>query len=180
MAIWQYRLILLPERILLGKYEVLPASISMELAEDFNWWSEIQPQAGLEHQIDRILPAMESWSESMRMWGQKHGDDAYVCYVDEKKEVVEEISFRIDARSLSLEFVRRFCALAEDLGCVLMTSDYEILAPEEEMVLNAVKHSAATKFLNDPASTLEDAHKKIQAREDRRMRKTGDERGQKD
>jgi hypothetical protein len=68
MAIWQYKLILLPEEALLSKYEVLPLTIPMELAEDFGWWSEMQPASGLEDEIDLILPPTDSWSTSMRMW----------------------------------------------------------------------------------------------------------------
>jgi len=155
MAIWQYRLILIPEAVLLTKYDVLPPVIPMELAEDFAWWSDVQPPTGFDRQVDLILPQMDSWSSSMRMWGHKHGDDAYVCYVDENKNRIEEISFRIDARTISAEFVRRICALAARLGCVLMNSEYEILAPDESMVLTAIAHSTAKKFVDDPVSTLQ-------------------------
>lgn len=163
MAIWQYRLILLPEAVLLSKYDVLPLAIPMELAEDFGWWSDVQPPAGFERQIDLILPQTESWSVSMQMWGRKHGNDAYVSYVDEKKDKVLEIAFRVDARAVLPELVRRICLLARDLECVLMTSEYEILAPDELMVLTSIHQSSAKKFVEDPASTLQNLdHTKIQ------------------
>jgi hypothetical protein len=163
MAIWQYRLILIPGAVLLTKYEVLPPAIPMELAEDFAWWSDVQPPTGFERQVDLILPQMDSWSSSMRMWGHKHGDDAYVCYVDENKNRIEEISFRIDARTISAEYVRRICALAARLGCVLMNSEYEIFAPNESIVLTAIAHSTAKKFVDDPVSALRGLdHTKIQ------------------
>jgi hypothetical protein len=93
MAIWQYRLALIPEGALLSKYDVLPLKISMELAEEFGWWSDNQPQSGFEQQIDLILPQMDSWSTSMRMWGHKHSDDAYVLYTDENKSKVNKSLF---------------------------------------------------------------------------------------
>ena len=40
MAIWQYRLTLIPESVLLSKYEILPLAIPMELAEEFGWFLE--------------------------------------------------------------------------------------------------------------------------------------------
>jgi hypothetical protein len=89
------------------------------------------------------------------MWGHKHGDDAYVCYVDENKSRIEQISFRIDARTISAELVRQICALTARLGCVLMNSEYEILAPDESMVLTAIARSTAKKFVDDPVSTLQ-------------------------
>lgn len=154
MAVWQFRLIFLPERVLLSKYEVLPLAIPQELAEEFSWWSDTQPPPGFEEQIDLILPQMDSWSTSQRMWGQKHRDDAHVLYVDESKSKVEEICFRIDANAISTELVKKICALARQLQCVLLTADYEILAPDESMVLNAIQHSTAKKFVDDPVATL--------------------------
>jgi hypothetical protein len=154
MAIWQWRLILIPEKALLKKFEVLPLAIAQELAEDFPWWSETQPRSGFEKKIDSILPQMDSWSTSMRMWGQKDGNDAYVCYTDESKNKTEEVAFRIDARDLSQELVRGICALATDLDCMLMTSEYELLAPDEATVLRALSDSTAKKFTDDPVSTL--------------------------
>jgi hypothetical protein len=35
-----------------------------------------------------------------------------------------------------------------------MTAEYEILAPDEAMVLAAVNHSTAKRFVDDPVSTL--------------------------
>jgi hypothetical protein len=115
MAVWQFRVIFLPERILLSKYDVLPPAIPQELAEDFSWWADTQPPAGFEDQIDLFLSKMDSWSTSQRMWGQKHRDDAHVLYVDENKSKVEEIAFRIDANAISPELVRRICILARQL-----------------------------------------------------------------
>jgi hypothetical protein len=155
MAIWQFRLILLPEAVLLDKYEVLPLTIPRDLAEDFDWWSNIQPLLGFERQIDLILPQMESWSKEMRMWGRKHGDDAYVIYEGEDHKRVEEICFRVDARSIDRDLVRKLCILARQLECVLITAEFEILAPDESMVEATIIHSTAKRFVDDPVSTLQ-------------------------
>ena len=88
------------------------------------------------------------------MWGQKHRDDAHVLYVDESKSKVEEIYFRIDANAISPELVRQICKLARQLECVLMTADYEILLPDESMVLATIQHSTAKQFVDDPLATL--------------------------
>jgi hypothetical protein len=75
--------------------------------------------------------------------------------VDESEKVVDDIGFRVDARTISPDLVRCICILAEYLGCALMTSDYEILAPDEAMVLSAINNSTAKKFVDDPVSTLQ-------------------------
>jgi len=154
MAIWQYRLTLIPESVLLTKYEILPLTIPMELAEEFGWWSATQPVTGFEQQISLILPEAKSWSTSMRMWGQEESDGAYVAYLDDRKDTVEEIAFRLDATKVSPELLRRICLLARELRCVLMTARYEILAADEAMVFAAVNHSTAKRFLDDPVPTL--------------------------
>src|SRR6266702_5884369 len=59
MAVWQFRVIFVPERVLLSKYDVLPRMIAQELAEDFSWWADVQPPARFEDQIDLILPKMD-------------------------------------------------------------------------------------------------------------------------
>ena len=59
-AIWQYRLTLIPESVLLTKYEILPLAIPMGLAEEFSWWSNNQPATGFEQQISLILPEAKS------------------------------------------------------------------------------------------------------------------------
>jgi hypothetical protein len=160
MAIWQYRLILLPEEALLRKSEVLPLTIPMELAEDFGWWSETQPASGLEDEIDLILPPKDSWSTSMRMWGRKHGDDAHVIYEDDTKTKVIEIGFRIDASAISRDLVGRICTLAARLKCVLLTAGYKILLPDESMVLTAINDSTAKRFVDDPETTLRNLDQK--------------------
>jgi hypothetical protein len=50
--------------------------------------------------------------------------------------------------------VRDICAFTRNLKCVLLTGDYEILIPEESMVLAAISHSTSKKYLEDPVSTL--------------------------
>lgn len=154
MAIWQYWLTSIPESVLLTKYEILPLAIPMELAEEFGWWSDNQPATGFEQQISLILPEAKSWSTSMRMWGQEESDDAYVAYSDERRDTVEEIGFRLYASKISSELIRQICLLARQLSCVLMTREFEILAADEGMVLTAVIHSTAKRFVDDPASTL--------------------------
>jgi hypothetical protein len=87
--------------------------------------------------------------------------------MNEDMRVVEEISFRIDARAISVELVRRISNLAKQLGCVLLTADYEILSADESIVLAAINHSTAKRFADDPVSTLKGLdHKKIQERVD--------------
>lgn len=160
MAIWQYRLILLPEEALLSKYDVLPLTIPQELAENFQWWADVQPCTRFERSIDSILQQSDAWSTSMRTWGKKHGDDAHVFYDDEQKGKVQEIAFRIDAHAVSPELVGKICEFAKQLRCVFLTADYEILVPDESMVLTAIDKSRARQYIEDPASAVSSVDQK--------------------
>ena len=156
MSIWKFRLYLVPERGLLTRYETLPFSIPMELAEEHDWWVGDQPPAGFEKQIEATLPQMESWSKSVRMWGWKEvGGDAQVSYTNDDQTSVEEIQFRIDSRAVSDDLIRLTCELARRLNCVLMTSDYKIVVPDEPTVRRVFCESTAAKFMVNPVGTLE-------------------------
>jgi len=154
MAIWQFRLDFVPEKAVRSRYSALPATMTENMAEDFPWWSDIQPPLGFEVWIDAILPQIPSWSESMRIWGNERSDTACVCYVEENKNRVELIEFRVDVQKLSSGFVKQICDLAQRLECVLVTSDHRVLVPDKSAVLRAIDNSTAKKFLEDPISTL--------------------------
>jgi len=152
MAIWQFRLDLIPTSALRAKYGSMPVSIPQELAENFSWWTDVQPPAGFEARIDAILPKANSWSESMGIWGDERGDTASACYDNNRK--VEWIGFRVDVRELSLSFVRDICRLSGELECVLLTGAYHLIAPDEQTVLAAINRSTAQHYLEDPVTTL--------------------------
>ncbi len=154
MAIWQFRLDLIPEKAIRSKYGTLPITIPADMAENFHWWADVQPPAGFEAWIDAILPRTNSWSESMLVWGSERGDTASVCYDDNAKHKVEWMGFRVDVRQLSSAFVMDICTLAGRLGCLLLTRDCHVVAPDAVGILGAGNNSTAKNYLQDPASTL--------------------------
>jgi hypothetical protein len=74
--------------------------------------------------------------------------------VDERLVSINEIGFRLDARSISKDLLSRICTLVKNLGCVLLTPEYEVLVPDESMVFEAIARSNARRFVEDPTSTL--------------------------
>jgi hypothetical protein len=153
MAIWQFGVILIPQSAISSEGEALPASLPMELTDQV-WWSEQQPPQGFEKQIDLILPRGKSWSDRMLAWGDESGNDAYVCYSDGKKTVVEEVGFRLDVRDVSLDLAGRICTLAAQLSCVVLTADAEVLKPVESEMIAALRNSTAARFIDDPVAAL--------------------------
>jgi hypothetical protein len=157
MAIWQFRVYLIPTSSLRAKFGTLPESIPEEL-EDFPWWSQVQPPPGFEAGIDEILPKATSWSEDLLIWGDDQGDTAQIWYDRNRK--VNEIGFRADVRRLSHQYISHICRLAKEWECMLLTTTYHLpelfhlIPPDDEAVLAALKWSTAKKFLDDPTGTL--------------------------
>ncbi|HWG49716.1 MAG TPA: hypothetical protein VN669_08485 [Candidatus Acidoferrales bacterium] len=154
MAIWQFRLILLSKKPILASFGSPPLILDQAIAEEHCWWSDVQPTLGFEKFIDLILPTSNSWSKSMRLWGDEEGDNAYVCYIDDTKSAVEEIGFRIDVRSHYSDFVDMICTLARQLSCLLMTAEYKVLFPEKDDILREIQASTAQRYLQEPEKTL--------------------------
>jgi hypothetical protein len=154
MAIWQFKLSFVPEKWITDRYGALRTTLPREVVDDSPWWAETRPPKEFEMWIDCILPRIDSWSESMRIWGGEDGDTISVCYVDDKKDGVEWIGVRIDARGLSRDFVRDVCELAKRLECLFLTANCEVLLPEESVLLSAFNESNANRYIEDPLSTL--------------------------
>ena len=154
MAIWQFKLDLIPEKSLRTKYGVVPIAIQENLDEGFNWWREVQPPVEFEKQIDAILPRTNSWSKSMSIWGDERSDTASVCYKDDTKIKVEWIGFRIDVQRISLVLLQKICALTEQWGCLFLTRENHIIVPEMSVIISEINNSTAKQFVEDPVSTL--------------------------
>jgi hypothetical protein len=152
MAIWQFRIDLIPEKAICSRFACVPVSLTRELAEQHQWWAGHQPPPGFENRLTNLLPEVRSWSASMRIWGDERGDTASVCYDSTRN--VEWIGFRVDVRHLTVGFVEGICDLAKLLRCMLMTKDYHLLAPEPNEVLLCINRSPARQYLDDPASAL--------------------------
>ncbi|MFP2957335.1 hypothetical protein ACLEPN_05755 [Myxococcus sp. 1LA] len=152
MAIWQFRIDLIPMSALRAKFGTVPISVPQDLAEDFDWWSDAQPPSGFKERLDSILPGAGSWSEEMLIWGDERGDTASVCFDDTHR--VQWVGFRVDVRSISHSLIRKICALASDWGCMLMGSTYHLMAPNEKAVLAAIGRSTAKRYIENPIATL--------------------------
>ncbi|HEV7923807.1 MAG TPA: hypothetical protein VGR14_00520 [Verrucomicrobiae bacterium] len=154
MAIWQFGLDFIPHHVVRGKYEPLPVTLPKQMAEDYPWWADIQPPFGFEEWIDDVLARANALSQNMRMWGKEDGDSAFVCYDDNAKSRVTWIGFRVDVRQLSQAFVKSICMLGGRLECLLLTSTYHLLTPQEQEILGAINISVAMNYRKDPVSTL--------------------------
>ncbi|ABF42479.1 hypothetical protein Acid345_3478 [Candidatus Koribacter versatilis Ellin345] len=154
MAVWQFRVVLLPVSPLQQRLGSIPSHIPAEIAQTTNWWRGLQPPTGFERGIDLLLPQRPPWSDNLLVWGDEDSNDAYVFYETPQKTVVEEISFRLDAREIDLHLVAGICNFARLLECVLVTGENMVIVPEQPNVLVAFLRSSAKHFVDDPENAL--------------------------
>ena len=155
MAIWQFSLFLVPTDSIKERLGETPSKLSMDVAEDTPWWSGHQPKNGFEDAISEIFPESPSWSESLRIWGAERSNSILVGYRTDERTEVEQIEIRIDLSNFPKEFVRHACVWATELDCLAWTKAYDVVRPDYEEVIEAIKKSRAMKFMLDPAKTLQ-------------------------
>lgn len=155
MAIWQYRLELVPRQALFAAYGVQPITVPEEMCDGPSWWRGIAHPLGLEEMISSILPQAVSWSDEMKMWGDKKTNDATIGYSDSGKTAIDFVEFRIDAYRVLFPYVTKLCNLAKFFDCVFVNSKRRVLEPDDSKVVSDIYHSKAYKFVQDPISTLQ-------------------------
>ncbi|NJO33474.1 MAG: hypothetical protein HC869_10335 [Rhodospirillales bacterium] len=154
MAIWQFKVFLLPEAKVHERLGGVPITIPADLVEDAQWWLTYQP-CGIETAIAKLLPEAPSWSAEMRMWGDEEGDAASAIYEDDSHSKILEIEFRINVARLSDSLVAGICQLSEQFGCLLVSwRQCHVLRPKVPELMAAIERSKATKYVRDPISTL--------------------------
>ena len=154
MAIWQFSLFPIPIESMKTRFEIVPAKLSIDDAEDTPWWLGHQPAKGFEDGIVRMLGESPSWSKSMRIWGEERSNSILIGYLTEERLEVEWVEVRIDLSNFSKEFVREVCEWATELGCLAWTKSHEVVRLDYEEVLETIKKSRAMKFMLDPEVTL--------------------------
>lgn len=153
MAIWQCRLIVAPRSAIFARYGGVPPSLAEAEAERGEWWESVPPPPELEKWLAEILPSAESWSPSIRIWGEKHSD-AIIASYNEVTGKLEELVLYVDARRISDALVEEFCALGKRLDALLLTQASTVLDPAVQGVKAAILRSRARAFVEAPEQTL--------------------------
>jgi hypothetical protein len=155
MAIWQHELLLIPrERVIraLGSPE---AQMSAEQWVGIDWWSDHQPPSEFQSRIAAILPAYESWSPGILMWGSEDSDRIHVC-LDDARQRVEEVSIRLDLRHPYQQFAHAIADLAHHANCVFAGWPHHTFEPSFDRLMTEVARSESGRFVRAPREYLED------------------------
>ena len=101
-------------------------------------------------ELSAILPEEKSWSQKIKQYGRLDST-CLEFYCDEG--VVEEISARLDLRSITKQQVEGICAFAAANGLEILCEG-KTYAPCRESFRMIVEDSDAHRFLADPEGFL--------------------------
>ncbi|KQV44886.1 hypothetical protein ASD07_20305 [Duganella sp. Root336D2] len=154
MAIWQFLVALIPRQWAERDGNSPEMLYDGEGYNDTSSaWQNNQPNVNLAELISGILPPAESWSDSLRIWGDERRSDIQVGYEGDN---VESVMVRIDAREDTAHLCSRVIELASVLDCVLFfPAERAIIALDLAALSGAVQKSRAARFAAAPHEFIE-------------------------
>jgi hypothetical protein len=190
MAIWQYRLSVIPKNSILDRYGEIPAKLfideeawkaywkerierktdiepGFEDARTINWWKNINVNAKeISSQIDRLVKRGD-WSNNMDYFGWKgdtnsnEDNDCHIAINNVTNEI-QEFEFRTDLRANEniVGFLKGMIEICEANAFLVMNSNGSLFEPNFELVYNDLAESNAVKFLTDPEKFIQEFHEK--------------------
>lgn len=156
MAIWQFTVGLVP-RVWAEAEGHLPAMLyDAEGYSDTSiaWRHEqLDVDMSLDHLISLVLPAAESWSQEVRIWGDERTSDIRIFF---EGTTVESIQARIDTRNSTSDLCSKIVHLAQILDCYLfLPEDSSIISADGAALSNAIRKSSAARYSADPQAFFE-------------------------
>ena len=116
-------------------------------------WKNNQPVVNFAELILNVLPCAESWSDSLRIWGDQSRNDIQVGSEGDK---VEFVMARIDTREDTSLMCAKIVDLARALDCCLFFPAARAVAAADTAVLGAaVRNSRAVCFSAAPFNCIE-------------------------
>jgi hypothetical protein len=186
MAIWQYKLKVIPKESVVKKFGTVPTKLEInhkdwenhwqkrlkgiKSAHDFedahtiNWWENVHfDKAKIILSINNLVKQC-NWSnaETVSWKGDTyHNEDNDVYIHFDKSEKVVEFTFRTDLRNGLLDFLAEMLEICKKNEWLVMDVKGYLMNPNLLDVYDSVRNSDTTKFLEDPEKFFEDLNSKI-------------------
>jgi hypothetical protein len=152
MAAWQFVLVLVPKTWLSVSGNRVDALFSEEGWDTNEAWRAHQPQIDFEALFSSLLPAAESWSAEIKIWGDLEHTDVQVSYAN---GLVESIQIRIDVRENPVPLRTKVFEIANTLDCVLVVlQEKAVIEPNIFALSAAILRSRAARYVQDPKGYL--------------------------
>ncbi len=160
MAIWTFRIHLVPAKSLLNTHGKIPATLEQYMPsknpgqllgpdETFiNYWSSKSALRSIKEVVEGELPETHSWSSDATMYSRdgeitiEIWEDDVVCSIDARSKKIAELIELVDL-------------ISEKTETTFILSENGQVVPREPFCLeNAFKKSKAYKFTINPIDTL--------------------------
>jgi hypothetical protein len=155
MAIWQFELLFIPRQRVICEFGAPETQMSAVQWDSIDWWSQHQPPSDFQSRIAAVLPAYDSWSSDILMWGAEDSDRIHVC-LDEAHARVEEVSVRLDLRRPCQQFAHAISDLAKHADCVLAAWPHHTFEPSFERLMSEISGSESARFVHAPREYFEE------------------------
>jgi len=187
MAIWQFQLVVIPEKGILERLGQIPNTLEVnyeERKEHFHlkkegliepedkfvdalvqdWWktSKVHPMEII-HQMDKMVSRGNYGSDTFINWKFNNGkvDNDASMSINKESGNIEELRFRADLREEKLKFLIEMIALANKYEWLLMDMKGNLVNPIFKEVASLIKISNSFKFLQNPLQFLTDLGENI-------------------
>ncbi|TDW52257.1 hypothetical protein EV144_101945 [Flavobacterium sp. 270] len=161
MAIWQYLLIVVPEKSIQNDYQcIFKNNKTKFLPQTKSFWKVYDKDvSSIISGIDQIIKRADWSSETLLSWkGNTTNEEDNDCSISINKDKtrIKEFQFRVDLRKESnlINFLIPILKICEMNKLVLIDLKGEIHKPKIEDIITSIKASNATAFLNDPIAFL--------------------------
>lgn len=144
MAIWQYKLFVLPEEEV-SSYFSSETSITDEALNEIEWWKYRQSEIICFDSIKELLSPKKSWSNSIILFGDVDSSCLEVLIESEK---IVEVSIRIDLRANYRNIIVAICEFCQQNSLMLLNYRLELLAPNTAILEeDIIKYKTFNEFI---------------------------------
>lgn len=187
MAIYQFKLNLIPEKGIIEKLGIIPQKLEINFEErkeryylkednllessdlfrdalSLNWWESVDIlPTEIIYYISKLFPTRVKKNPNSYYWKYYSGNnidhDAFLI-LDKQFEKIEELQFRADLRENDLVFLNQIIEIAKKYNCLLMDVKGNLIRPEQKEVYRLITLSDNYKFLIDPEKFIDNLHDK--------------------
>lgn len=186
MAIWQYKLKVIPKESVIKKFGIVPVKLEInhkgwenhwkkrlkgirsvpdfEDAHTINWWENVYfDKAQTILSINDLVEQCD-WSNAETVsWkgdtSNNRDNDVYIHF--DKSGEIFEFTFRTDLRDGLLDFLAEMLEICERNEWLVMDVKGYLMNPNLLDVYDSVRNSDTAKFLEDPEKFFETLNNKI-------------------
>ncbi|TKC12039.1 hypothetical protein FA048_00015 [Pedobacter polaris] len=127
MAIWQYRLFVIPEEEI-NSYFLNEDYLSEDAFNEIDWWKYKRIDEISLGDLISLLAESKSWSNNIYQLGNIESDCLEILF---NKQKILEISIRVDLRNNYNSLIEAICKFGRRNALIFLNYNLKLLSPDE-------------------------------------------------